>query len=298
MAKNPNELDVICHKGRSGIKTLTTTAEFYIPKEGDECPFREPSLSRLDMSLILKDASNTEVLVFNIPAKEINEVKLKSDIAVKELMTAPTATTNSGTDDFANSPAFTVQLMLTAFKGRTPGEVLTENPAHKDELIKGRAWLESNLSKFPANKKQIDAINEALTLLDIGELDGRTSAPQATSKILTVYERNCKHKSKKDEKGNNLVYSISVTCDPSKDFPFEISVMNCYAPVSTNESGQTVVKMSAAINVKKGSIAVSDSEWIGWIGQAYDLYQNFKRINAPLLFERVAKNSYSSATSN
>lgn len=298
MAKNPNELDVICHKGKSIVKTLTTAAEFYIPKEDEDCPFREPSLSRLDMSLILKDANDTKVFVFNVPAKEINEIKTKTEIAVNALMTMPVkAAVSSGTDDFANSPAFTVSLMLNAFKGRTPGDVLMQDPSQKEELLKGKSYLESNLSKYPANKKQIDAIDAAIALLEIGELDGRTSAPTTAGAVYTIYKREFKHKAKKDDKGNNLIYSISVTCDPSKDFPFEISVMNCYAPVVTNEYKQTVVKMAAAVNVQQGSIAVSDSEWLGLIGQAYDLYQNFKRVNAPLLFERVAKNSYSPSQS-
>lgn len=292
--KNPNELDVICHKGRT-IKTLTTEAAFYVPKEDDECPFREPSLSRLDLTLLIKDSSKTDALKFNIPAKEITEIKMKTEIALNSLMNASSFSSNGeGTDDIADCAAFTVQLMLNDFKNRTPGDVLAENPANKEKLLEGKKWLQANLAKYPANKKQIDAIDEAIKLLEIGELTGR-NVSKVENKVYTIYERKCKHKSTKNSNGNNLIYSISVTCDLSKDFPFEIKVMNCYAPVITNEQGQTVVKMSAAENIVNSSIAVSDSEWIAWLGQAYDLYQNFKRINAPVLFKRVASKAYTPA---
>ena len=296
MAKNPNELDVICHKSRSDIKTFATTAEFQLLTEDkDDFPFREPSLSRLEASLIIKDEKEKNVYVANIPARDLYEIKLKTEIAVTALMTRPLQNSSESAGDFSNSPAFTVPLMLTAFKGRTAAAVLLENPANKDALLKGKSFLEANLSKYPANKKQIDAIDEAIKLLEIGELSTGASIPQTANNIMTIYEKNCKYKSTTDEKGNKLVYSILITCDPTRNFPFEIAITNCYAPVVSSGNGQTIVKMSEATGLKKGVLAVSDSEWIGWVGQAYGLYLNFKSDSYPTRFERVErlkKNSY------
>ena len=223
------------------------------------------------------------------------EIKMKTEAAIMALMTKPAQGASDTAGDFSNSLAFTVPLMLTAFKNKTAAAVLLENPANKDALLKGKSYLEANLSKYPANKKQIDAIDEALKLLEIGELTTGTAAPQVAGNIMTIYKKDCKYKSTTDEKGNKLVYSISVTCDPTRNFPFEITITNCYAPVSGNSSGQTIVKMSEAVNLKKGTLAVSDSEWLGWVGQAYDLYQNFKVNSYPTRFarmERLKKNSY------
>lgn len=296
MAKNFKELDVIVHAGKSAVKTLATTAEFYAPSKNDDLPFREPNLSRLDMSLISKTSAETDVLVFNIPAREINEVKLKTEIAVRELMlSTPVEETAGRGEGFSSSPAFTVPLMLTAFKGKTAGEVLSADPSKKDELIAGRGYLEKNLERYPANKKQIDAINNAIELLEIGELTVGEPISKPSANVLTIYKREHKHKAKKDENGNNLIYSIAITCDPTKNMPFEISVMNCYAPLVTSSSGQTIVKMASAVNVKRLSMSLSDSEWIALVGQAYDLYENFKRINAPNAFKRAVENSYSPA---
>ena len=294
MAKNFNELDVVCHVGKNATKTLATSAAFYANKKDDELPFRESNLSRLEMSLIVKNGVKTDVHIFNVPAREINELKLKTDIAVSKLMTCDTVSANTGGDGFANSPAFTVKLMINAFKGKTPAEVLSANPDNKDELMRGRAWLESNLAKYPANKTQIEAIDDAMNLLTIGELPAKSmdATTNTANSVMTIYKREFKYKSTKDSNGNNLVYSVSITCDPTKNMPFEVSVMNCYAPVVSNGGGQTIVKTAEATNTKRASISLSDSEWIGLIGQAYDLYQNFKTINANAAFQRAAENSY------
>ena len=293
MAKNFNELDVVCHVTKGATKTLATSAAFKTNKNEGELPFRESNLSRLEMSLLIKSGPKTEVHVFNIPAREINEVKLKTDIAVSKLMCSAPSVAHVNGEGFANSPAFTVNLLINAFKGRTPAEVLSANPESKAELLKGREWLANNLSKYPANKTQIEAIDDAINLLAIGELPARsTDTPSITSNIMTIYKREYKYKSTKDANGNNLVYSVTITCDPSKNMPFEVNVMNCYAPVITNSGGQTIVKTAEATNMKRASISLSDSEWIGLISQAYDLYQNFKTINASNAFNRVEENSY------
>lgn len=296
MAKNINELDVICHVGKTATKTLATSAEFVAQNKEGDFPFRESNLSRLDMSLITKTGDKIDVLVWNIPAREINELKLKSDIAVEKLMTSGlvTGSNNGNSEGFSSSPAFTVPLMLTAFKGQTPGNVLAVDPAKKDDLLKGKKWLEDNLAKYPNNQKQIDAINEAVNLLEIGELNADSAVTKPLSNgVLTIYKREFKYKNKKDQNGNHLVYTIEITCDPSKNMPFEVNVMNCFAPVVTSGSGQTIVKTAEAVNTKRAGISMTDSEWVGLVGQAYDLYQNFKTINAATAFKKAAENAYS-----
>lgn len=290
MAKNINELDPICHNGNGVSKTLVTSAELYSKIDEDEFPFREPNLSRFEFSLIAKVNSATGVVVFNIPAKELNEIKLKTDIAVNYLMTRESQNQPAG------SPAYTTRLTLTKFKGRTAADVLLENPENEKTLLEGKAWLEANL-KNPSyaenNKKQIEAIDDALALLNAEKLSKEGASASGSGKVLTIYKRDHKYKSTKDANGNNLVYSISITCDTSRDKPFVIEVSNCFAPLMPSANGQVVPKMSNAIGTKRSSISLSDSEWICLLGQAFDLYQNFKTIHAPAAFKKVAAHSYS-----
>ena len=291
MGINFDELNPICHDGKNGIKTFAVSAKFYANKKDNELPFRESNLSRLEASII--DGPTKDVVTFNVPSWEINEIYLKTKIAVQMLMLqgAPSEAPADGKGAAANS-AFTVPLMLTAFKGRTPGDVLSADPAQKEALVRGREWLATNLAKYPANQKQIDAIDNALELLEAGKLSD-VEAPKTTgSKVLTIYKRDYKYKSKKDAEGNNLVYSVTITCDPSRNMPFIIEVMNCYAPV-VNAGSHPIVKTASAKNQKRITMALTDSEWIGILGQAYDLYKNFKLLNAGAAFKRVAENSYS-----
>jgi hypothetical protein len=52
------------------------------------------------------------------------------------------------------------------------------------------------------------------------------------------------------------VYSVSVICDPSKDYPFTVNVENCYAPVETKPDGTKNIKMTEAIDRQKSSFAM------------------------------------------
>lgn len=296
MAVSIDELNPICHDGKSGVKTLAVSAKFYANNKDDELPFRESNLSRLEASVIDGKGPASNVLTFNIPAWEINELWLKTRVAVQMLMLneMPCGSASTGGDGTASSLAFSVSLMLNAFKGKTPGAVLAADPSQKGALLSGREWLASNLAKYPANQKQIDAIDEAFKLLEENKLTetANTDKPSIGAKVLSIYKRDYKYKSKKDSAGNNLVYSVNITCDPSRNMPFTIEVMNCYAPVISS-GGHPIVKTASATNIKRVSMSLSDSEWIGITAQAYDLYKNFKLLNAPRAFDRVAKNSYS-----
>lgn len=293
MAKNVNELDSIVTKSGATTKVLVPSVEFSIPKEQDPCPLIMQNVCRLEMALLVSGTGGTEVHTANIPVKDLRGIKLKTEIAVRELMLAPKGgVANSGnSDELAANPAFTTTLMLTAFKGKTPGAILLEDANQKEELLKGKKWLEANLAKYPANKKQVEAIDAAIALLEKGELKDKAVTP-TTSSVLEIYKTDCKFKSKKDAQGNNLIYTIAITCDLSRNFPFELSIMNCYAPVVTGSNGQTTIKMSNAINTKKASIVMSETAWLSLIGQAWDTYKDFRSINAAQLFQRVASKSF------
>jgi hypothetical protein len=285
MARNANEFYVFGRKG----KALVSSASFHCDKDSDR-PFMESALCRFEMSL-LTDGSALEC---NIPTKDLYGISMKTNEAIKLLMNSK----NSGdvgateTEDFSASPAFSVTLMLTAFKGRTPGDILVEDPGKKDELLKGKSWLEANLAKFPANKKQIDAINAAINLLEIGELHSAPATSKPKSSIFTIYKKDCKYKNKKDSNGNNLVYSVTIACDTTKNFPIEISIENCYAPVISSGSGQTTVKMSAAVNKKVASMSVLEDEWLAWVGQANKLYDCFNNRAFPDLYKKVVDSGF------
>lgn len=285
MARNANEFYVFGRKG----KALVTSASFYADKESDR-PFMESALCRFEMSLLMDGSP----LKGNIPTKDLYGITVKTNEAIHFLSESKNGGSDAGSDagDFSASPAFTTTLMLTAFKGRTPGDILIEDPGKKEELLKGKSWLESNLSRFPANKKQIDAIDAAINLLEIGELHSAPATSKPKSSIFTIYKKDCKYKNEKDANGNNLVYSITITCDSSKNFPIEIVIENCFAPIVSSGSGQTTVKMAAAVNKRVASMSVTDDEWLAWVGQANRLYDCFNNRSFPDLYKKVVESGF------
>ena len=78
----------------------------------------------------------------------------------------------SSADSMAQkSLAYTTALTTGFLAGKTPAELLLEDgKKNRNILVKQKKWLEENLSKYPKNKVQIEAIEDALHLYDEGKL--------------------------------------------------------------------------------------------------------------------------------
>ena len=266
-------------------KTLGIDAQLYTPRENEDIPPLEihSGFSRFVLTIVDKDKNISPTA--NIPATEVPYIKLRSKIAIEQLNDVKTPLVNK--DNVSqNSLAFTQKLFDKNFKGKTPAEILLNNPDDKEKLLTVREWLAKNIGAYPKNQDQIDAIDEAIMLFDMGEL---SMAPTTTNQngIIDVYRTDYKFKTKLDDKGNNLVYGISVVCDLEKDYPFIVNITNCYAPVETLPNGQKKIKMNEAVNTAKTSLSMSSSEWYGVISKMDRALKNFEIIN----FENAYKES-------
>ena len=199
-------------------KVLGIDAELHLPTE--EEILNTPPLamhsgySRFEVSLIDKDQD--AVAVANIPANDVFYIKQKTEIAMDRIVDAQYVKRTATAVSKPKSIAYTQQIMADKnFKGKTPAEILINTPENKELLIRTRDWLSANLSKYPRNKPQIDAINEALDLFDTGMLSSEDAAEYADTyeSMITVYDSGSKFKTKKNEKGFNLVYDIKITCE-------------------------------------------------------------------------------------
>lgn len=246
----------------------------------------------------LVDKSNAGVTVTpraNIPARDIPCIELYSRIAAKEYLLGNTAAGSEEKEegDLCNSPAYTQKILMGTYKGKTPAEILIANPKEKENLLQTKKLLSDNVDKFPANKFQIKAIEDAISLLEIGELQsGTPSAPKTSSSVKTIYKTEYKHMSQKNEKGDTLVYSISITFDASKNYPFNVEITNCFAPIEVLQSGQHRPIMNKATHMTKSSLALSDSEWISLIDHISSLKKYFELTNFKPLLTVAQNNSY------
>lgn len=186
-------------------------------------------------------------------------------------------------------PAYTVVMKSGKLKGKTPIAALNEDPRNYDVLVGQREWLEKNLSKYPANQSQIDAIIEALELFEAGDIGDEAESDAETVTYL-VYEAPCKNIKPLDEDGRHTIYQISIKYIAGNNLPFKVEVMNCFAPVDTKKGNEIV--MSKAVKKKTISMALSEDEWYTLIDAMMTQKKMFEAMTYPeqlKLAEKISK---------
>lgn len=274
-------------------KIIGADAELFLPTDKEIISPLEihSGFSRFVFTIVDNTTDKTITPTANIPAREVAFIKKMTDVAIDKMADGVV----EKADALSDSIAYSVKLLDKNFKGKTPAEVLLANPADKENLAKVKDWLKLNLNnpsyaKFKDNNtKQINAIEEAINLFDIGELQQQRSASASN---ITIYSTDYKFKNKTNDKGYNLVYSISIICDPSRNYPFTVNITNCYAPVETNNDGTKNIKMTEAVDTIKSSFSMSSAEWYGFIDRIDRTLFNFENMNFATQFGEAMANSY------
>lgn len=263
-------------------KTLGVDAELYTTnlEEGDSPLEMHCGYSRFVFTLIDKEGSEIIFPKANIPAKDVAYIKTKTDIALHQLTINPRGTkTDTEEERSGLSTAYTQKLTLGKFSGRTPAAILLENKDLSNELASQRDFLMKNAEKYPANKVQAQAIDEALKIFNEGKLE-LINQEDSSNSTITIYDIPYKPlMSISDNEGNNLVYSIKIVCDPMKRYPFSIYISNCFAPVKKDDTGQLKVSMSKAKNKKESTLLVTEMEWYSMISRISKTLELFEMIN-------------------
>lgn len=299
----PWQIDSIIHKTKASTKTFGMDALLFTPKEEDD--FRTPA-APLEMhegysvfkgTLIEKKDSGTDFLKFNIPAKAVPFIHKKTCIAIEQAAAKKAAPVQSQNTEAGSgtSSAYTVTIKTGKLAGKTPAQALLEG---KDEFLKNqKLFLEKNLDKYPANKEQIDAINDAFQLRDSGKLSADTTAAAGTGAaacaVTVIYECAPKNVKPLDEEGRYTIYQVTVTHNPAMNLPFTVSVMNCFAPVDKSKGNEIV--LSKAVNKKTLEIKLSEEEWFTMIDKMKATKIMFENHNYPeqlKLARKISKENY------
>ena len=209
--------------------------------------------SRFVFTILSQVGGSYDFVTANLPPSELDLIKKETEIAVeklteKSLEKAPTL-----------SSAYTVTFFTGEFKGKTPADVLLNDATKKEALLNYRKQLEANLSRYPRNKTQMDAIDDAIRLLESGGL----KSDGVKSQTMDIYRADIRapHANKKDAEGLTDVYSFSIVCDLSKNYPFAVNIMNCKAPMKANTNGTQTPDLGKAKYKKEFSIMLTKSEW-------------------------------------
>ncbi len=229
-------------------------------KDGASHPWEiHGKYSRFVFTLI--ERASKSFASFNVNALDIPKLLLDSIyFNNKSLERNKVASTDSGAANL--SPAYSYKITMGAFKGKSPAEVLLEDPKNKEALEKTKGVLVENVQKYPTNQKGIDAIHEAISLLEKGELKAVASENASPTKF-EFYNKMKITPSKED--GFVEVKTISISYNPLMRMPINITIMNCLAPPIKN--AKIGADMKAAKNKKNISMFMGMDEWIEVISQ-------------------------------
>ena len=252
----PNQIEsVVRSKKTLGVDAFLAPAD---TKNGQSPLELHAGYSRFVMTIIDATSGTPQFVHANIHPDEIALIKEKTRLATEKMFARKNSWGNTSEDTL--SPAYTVAMTSKEIAKKTPAELLNEDPANKSKLESARKWLESNLSRYPNNKTQIEAIDDAIALFDAGLLKSLKSE----SKIIDIYREDIKipNAKKLDPKHHNktFVYSVSIVCQLGQDYPFAINIMNCYATPKKTSMG-TIAEMSSAEATNKFSILLTEKEW-------------------------------------
>ena len=233
-------------------------------------------VSRYIITIIDKSGMKTVTPKANIPAGDIAGIVSIAKAAMVERIRSSgdgiAVETKSATD---TSPAYTQIIPFGRFRDKSPAMVLLDNPADKTELLKTRGFFQDNVGKYPQNQKNIDAIDEAIVLLDGGKLN-RENATQVKSGVLTIYSVSHKYMTDTNAQGHRLFYGMSIECNYGNKYPWVITIENLFAPAQQTSKGGLTPKIDQKSDSSKGVIRLNDMEWSQMINRMETNLQNFE----------------------
>ncbi len=285
-------------------KTKSLSAECYLrlpdeseifgkgEKRSSKSPlFMHSGMSRFYMTIIdtmQKIEGKSATISANFPAADIDLALLKTESLVPIVMENEGRNRLASDGEMPDTLAYTIPI-AGKFNKQTAASVLINTPERKEELKGQISWLSENLSKYPANAKQIEAIKEALTLFEKGELKGSMGA--AIEK--TIYSPACKYfPNRKDSRGWNVCYKIKITYNSNSDTSIHVQIENFVAPLVTSKIGTKVIKLSQAENRLVGTLDLAFDEWYQIIKRMADTKKNFETVNFPKMFKLMEDYSW------
>lgn len=285
----PNQVgSIVRSKKTLGIDAFLATSQ---TQKGQSPLELHAGFSRFVFTIIDRTSGTKKFVHANISPDEIDLIKKKSDLAIERIFNLKNGLASEEKQEL--SPAYTVAMTSRELAKKTPAQLLNEDPANKSKLESAKKWLSDNLSRYPNNKTQIDAIDDAIKLFDDGKLKKDITV---ASKIIDLYKVDTKipNSKKLNAKYNNktLVYSISICCQPGQDYPFAINIMNCYASTKTTSTGGIVGEMSTAEGKETFSILLTESEWNILITKLDKITRMFEEQNFKELYDIALSKSY------
>lgn len=200
-------------------------------------------------------------------------------------------------------------LRMGKLAGKTPGDLIltADQPQAVLAMLNSQLnFLKANLQKFKGNAYDIAAIEDALACHELGTL--QNMKPQGMEEVqnevssgrYTVYKspvKYQKHKpwnAKRNAAGQELFncYSLEISCDPGRNHPYKLQIMNCLAPIGQNATGMTPILLKQAEDIRKREFDMTEGEWLYVIDCLEQNRQNVRNLWYSEMRKRDDANRY------
>ncbi|MDY6278818.1 MAG: hypothetical protein SPL63_01690 [Roseburia faecis] len=259
-------------------KTFSVEARFSEPENSHPLEIMGSKFSRFVFTII----SDGKAVSANIPIELLPDMRSRADYAMARQMTIEN---HQGTQ--GNSPAFTTQFRFGALAGKTPAQVLSEDPDGRNKLAGQYNLLQQQLAKYPANQQLMDAITDAFNQ-DPASLKAKNIQPFSAS-LLNIGCRPLVRKKRPD--GFCPCYEVSACWNSTKTYPVTVTIQRYYAPVITTNTGtlnvQVARKERATAETEQFSMSASD--WLYVVRQMEASRNLFEMLHAKEAFNNAVK---------
>mgnify|MGYP006982280583 FL=1 len=256
-SKNPREIAYVVEKSTFAI--LDGLTESNIENEEEPLTLHSRKFSRFSFLIINQDK---KAATANMNVKEMFGFLEKSHFAMQQEMLYQF---NSGSNEEEELPlAYTVTITSGTLKGRTPADVLLNDGEEGKKLLNNQyTFLKNNLSKYPKNKTQMDAIVNASQLLKEGKLDADAVGKGQTKRI-SLYSSGLRPLvNRKNNAGMSFVYELTVDWLLGEKRPLMITIVNYYAPVIKKDDGMlnVQVKQRDQTTLRNNTVNLTFEDW-------------------------------------
>lgn len=268
----PNEIFTLQTK----TKTFGIDAFFKRREENEGSPMKVFSDDRLTR-FVFTILENKTAVSCNIPFNRLESLMYATKYAYEKHMDNLYVPKNQNN----SSPAFTERFFAGNLKGKTPADILIENPEKgKDMLNTQYKWLKANLDKYPQNQRLIDALLDATKLTE-EDLKGAASSGNSVIELLNVGVRPQIRKRK--ENGYCPCREATVVWKVGSDYPVNIKIKNYEAPVIIKEDKTVNVKITEKNKDSEviGEFNIGPEDWISAVSQMKLTKESYYMISFP-----------------
>lgn len=257
-SKNPREVAYIVEKSTFAVLDGLTEAD--IENEEDPLTLHSRKFSRFSFLIINQDK---KAATANLNVKEMFGFLAKSRFAMQQEMLYRFNVTDAKEEEELPL-AYTVTIASGSLKGRTPADVLLNDGEEGKKLLNNQyTFLKNNLSKYPKNKTQMDAIVNASQLLKEGKLDADAVGKGQTKRI-SLYSSGLRPLvNRKNNAGMSFVYELTVDWLLGEKRPLMITIVNYYAPVIKKDDGMlnVQVKQRDQTTLRNNTVNLTFEDW-------------------------------------